>query len=140
MGKQFEEKKGFEPLPEGDYLVRMNRAKEVETKNGNGKMISAGFEVVSGEQKGRLVFHNFLVEHTNPKASDIGLKQLDFYLKAVNAGGLTGIDNDLTKLDKYIEIPFIASLKIEDEKEYKKADGSTAISKAKNAIVKFMSR
>lgn len=130
----------FKPLEPGDYLVRMNRFEEKPTKNGAGKIISAGFEVVSGEQKGRLVFHNFLVEHTSAKAEEIGNKQLDQYLQAVGAGGLEGINNDRTLLEQWTEIPFTAVVSVEEPKTYKKADGSSGTSKARNAIKKFMSR
>lgn len=133
-------KPDFQPLAENDYMVRMNRFEEKATKNGAGKIISAGFEVVNGESKGRLVFHNFLVEHTNPKAAEIGLKQLDEYLTAVGAGGLEGINNDRTLLEQWTEIPFVAALKIEEPSEYKAADGTIKTSKARNKIVKFMGR
>lgn len=130
----------FKPLEPGDYLVRMNRAEEKPTKNGAGKLISAGFEVVSGEQKGRLIFHNFLVEHTSPKAQEIGNQQLDQYLQAVGAGGLEGINHDRTLLEQWTEIPFTAVVSVEDPKSYKAADGTSKQSKARNTIKKFMSR
>lgn len=133
-------KPDFQPLEAGDYLVRMNRAEEKPTKNGKGTIISAGFEVVNGGSKGRLVFHNFLVEHDNPKAQEIGNKQLDEYLRAVGAGGLEGINYDRTLLEQWTEIPFIAFLKIEEPREYQAADGTTKTSKARNVIKKFMAR
>jgi len=127
----------FLPLPVGDYLLRMNRFEEKATKAGNGKLISASFQIVNGEYKNRLIFHNFLVEHTSAKAQEIGTEQLDRYLKAVGVeGGLEGIDYDRTQLENYTELPFIATLKIEEAKEY--APGK--ISKARNNIVKFMAR
>lgn len=134
------EKPTFQPLDAGDYLVRLNRFNEKTTKNGAGKIISAGFEVVSGESKGRLIFHNFLVEHTNPKAQEIGNNQLDDYLKAVGAGGLEGINNDRTLLEQWTEIPFVAVVNIEDAKSYQAADGTMKQSKARNNIKKFMGR
>ena len=140
MSETTTEKPSFQPLDAGDYLVRLSRFEEKKTKNGAGKLISAGFEVVSGEQKGRLVFHNFLVEHTNPKAQEIGNNQLDDYLKAVGAGGLEGINNDRTLLEQWTEIPFIAVVNIEDPKSYKAADGTMKQSKARNNIKKFMGR
>jgi len=134
------EKPTFQPLEAGDYLVRLNRFEEKKTKNGAGVLISAGFEVVSGESKGRLVFHNFLVEHTNPKAQEIGNNQLDDYLKAVGAGGLDGINHDRTLLEQWTEIPFVAVLNVEEPSSYKAADGTMKQSKARNNIKKFMGR
>mgnify|MGYP003146280605 CR=1 FL=1 len=134
------EKPSFQPLEAGDYLVRMNRFTEKATKNGKGVLISAGFEVVSGDSKGRLVFHNFLVEHTNPKAQEIGNQQLDEYLLAVGAGGMEGINHDRTILEQWTEIPFIAALNVEDASEYTAADGTTKMGKARNNIKKFIGR
>jgi len=132
----------FQPLEPGDYMVRMTSKglQEKPTKNGAGTLISAGFEVVNGDNKGRLIFHNFLVEHTNPKAQEIGTQQLDNYLKAVNAGGLEGINYDRSVLEQWTEIPFIAAVGVEEPKEYKAADGTTKTSKARNVIKKFMAR
>lgn len=130
--------KNYEPLKAGDYTLRLGKFEEKPTKNGKGRMISAGFEVVRGEQKGRLVFHNFLVEHTSPKAQEIGNKQLDEYLKAVGAGGLEGIGYDRTLLEQWNEIPFTAAVGVKEPEEYTAADGSTKTSKARNVIKKFM--
>lgn len=130
----------FKPLEAGDYLVRLSRFEEKSTKKGDGKLISAGFEVVSGESKGRLIFHNFLVEHPSEKAQEIGNKQLDEYLQAVKAGGLEGINYDRTLLEQWTEIPFTAVVNIEEPKTYKAADGTMQKSKARNNIKKFMSR
>lgn len=130
----------FKPLEAGDYMLRMNRYEERPTKAGNGKLISAGFEVVNGDNKGRLVFHNFLVEHTSAKAQEIGNSQLDQYLQAVGAGGLEGINNDRTLLEQWTEIPFVAAVGIEEGKEYKAADGTTKMGKDRNVIKKFMAR
>jgi hypothetical protein len=134
-------KPNYEPLEAGDYTLRMNRFEEKKTKNGAGVMISAGFEVVKGEHKGRLVFHNFLVEHTNPKAQEIGNQQLDAYLKSVGVNdGLEGIGYDRSQLEDYTELPFTAGVGIQEASEYKAADGSTKTSKARNVIKKFMAR
>jgi hypothetical protein len=138
MSNATEFKKGdFPALPEGDYLIRMSRYSESPTNAGNGVLGKAGFEVVSGESKGRLVFHNFLVEHTTPKAQEIGNSQLDSFLKAVGVNdGLEGIGNDRTRISEYLELPFTASLVIEAPKEY--APGK--ISKERNKIKTFKRR
>jgi len=130
----------FQPIPAGDYLCRLNKFEEKSTKKGDGTLISAGFEVVAGENKGRLVFHNFLVEHPSAKAQEIGNKQLDEYLQAVKAGGLEGINYDRSLLEQWTEIPFTAVISIEEPKTYKAADGTMQKSKARNNIKKFMTR
>lgn len=140
MAKQFT-KGDFQPLPEGDYLVRMNRLVEEPTKNGKGVMVKAGFQVVNGDHKGRLIFHNFLVEHTSEKAAKVGNDQLNKYLQAVGvADGLEGIGHDRTQLEDYTELPFVATLKIEGEREYTAADGSLKVAKPRNKIYSFKAR
>lgn len=135
-------KKGFEPLSEGDYLVRMTSYEEVDTKAGNGRNLKATFQVVNGDAKNRLIFENFLVEHTNPEAEEIGNDRLDKYLKAVGAeNGLESLGNDRTKIGEYLEMPFIATVDIEDAREYQdKVTGETKLSKAKNRIKSFKAR
>jgi len=135
-----EQKPEFLPLEPGDYKLRMNRFEEKKTKNGKGVMISAGFEVVDGDSKGRLIFNNFLVEHTSAKAQEIGNQQLNDYLLAVGAGGLEGIGHDRTLLEQWEQIPFIAILGIEEAKDYTAADGTLKTSKARNVIKKYMKR
>lgn len=134
-------KPDFSPLEMGDYTLRMNRISEEPTKNGAGVMVKAGFEVVNGDNKGRLVFHNFLVEHTNPKAAEIGNKQLNEFLEAVGVkGGLEALGQDRSGLSDYLELPFIGALKIEEAKGYTTASGESKTSKARNKIAKFLSR
>lgn len=129
----------FEPLSDGDYLVRMNRV-EVKPCN-NGRMVSAGFQVVNGEAKGRLVFENFLIEHTSDKAVEIGTEKLGKYLEAIGVeGGLEGIAHDYEQLSDYLESPFIATLKTEGAREYTAKDGSTKTAKATNKIKAYKKR
>jgi hypothetical protein len=93
----------------------MNRVEEKTIKSGNGTMLSAGFEVINGEEKGRLVFHNFITQHTNPKASEIGLEQLGKYLNAVGVdGGFEELGYDNGALQNYTELPFTATVKIQE--------------------------
>lgn len=135
------EKKSYDPIPENEYLLRATRFEETKTKNGKGTMVKAGFEVVNGDHKGRLVFENFLVEHTSPMAQKIGIERLENYLKAVGVDdGLEGLGHDRTQLADYTEIPFIAKVVIEEGSEYTAADGSTRMGKDRNKIVSFKAR
>jgi hypothetical protein len=136
-------KKDFEPLAPGDYMVRLDRYNEVPTKNGKGVLGKASFQVISDEKgvKNRLIFQNFLVEHTSQKAQEIGTKQLDEYLMAVGAGGLEGIGYDRSEIPtKWNQLPFIATVGVEEPSEYTAADGTTKMSKARNVIKKFTAR
>ena len=129
----------FEPLEPGDYLVRMNRVEIAPCKGG--RMVKAGFQVVNGDAKGRLVFDSFLVEHTSEKAEQIGKERIGKYLEAIGVeGGLEGIGHDYNQLSDYLESPFIATLKTEEARTYTAADGSEKTAKAQNKIKAFKKR
>lgn len=137
----------FKPLPAGDYLVRMNRYEEAENRKGTGINGKASFEVVKdleGQEgaKNRLIFENFVVAHTaSPKAEEIGLSRLSNFLKAVGVdGGLDGIGNDRTQVEDFLEMPFIATLSIEEGSDYVAHDGTTKTSKDRNKITSFKRR
>jgi hypothetical protein len=133
-------KEGFEPLEEGDYLVRMNRVEL--TPCNNGRMVKASFQVVNGDAKNRLIFDSFLVEHTNEKAEKIGKDRLSNYLKAIGVeGGLDDIGHDYTRLEEYLETPFIAAVKVEEGgRQYTAKDGTTRTAKASNKVKSFKKR
>lgn len=105
----------FEPLPEGDYLVRMQDLKEGKSKKGD-VMLTAKFQVISGPEgiegaKNRVIFENFLLTHQNDKVVEIARGKLDKYAKAIGINdGLEGLGEDIGQLEKYLETPFIATL------------------------------
>lgn len=133
-------KKEFKPVPEGEYLVSLVKAEEKATKNGKGVAINYQAEIIKGEQKGNKVFGNFLVEHSSPKAQEIGNKMLNYYLEAVGVeGGMESLGHDRTQIQDNLMIPFVAKVIIEDPQEYT-VNGVTKTSKARNKIVSFKAR
>ena len=97
------EKKTYSPIPDGDYLVTFDRVSEQATKNGTGSYVKASFKVGEGDYKGRLLFNNFLINHSNPKAAQIGKEQLSKCLKAMGiVNGFEGIGNDATQLESFV--------------------------------------
>lgn len=136
-----EKKKTWEPLPEGDYMVRMVNLEEKKTKKGDGVLLDCTYEIAKGDFKGRKIFGKFLVEHPSEKAQEIGNKMLNYYLEAVGVdGGLDGLGNDRTQLHDHLEIPFIAGVGIEEPREYTDKEGNTRVSKARNNIKVFKAR
>lgn len=112
----FENKK-FEPLPDGDYSVRMIQLDAKKSKAGD-DMMTARFQIISGPEgvegaKNRLIFENFMLTHSNPKAVQAGLGKLSKYAEAV---GITGENleaikgGDPTILNNTLETPFVATL------------------------------
>jgi hypothetical protein len=91
--------------------MRMTEMSEKTTKAGN-KMLVARFQIINGDFKNRIVFENFLLDHSNEKVVEISLNRLDNYAKAIGIeGGLEELGNDVGSLSNYIESPFIGSLK-----------------------------
>ena len=108
------EKKSYDPIPNGNYLVTFDRVSEVATKKGDGSFVKASFKVEEGDHKGRLIFTNFLINHSNPKAASIGKEQLSKCLKALGVyKGFEGIGNDATQLESFIGRELIVELGIE---------------------------
>jgi hypothetical protein len=69
-------------IPAGKYLVSCSEARVENLFSGNGKKISCVFKIMSGEFKGRNIYHNFIIEHTNPLTKEIGLKNLKNFMVA----------------------------------------------------------
>tara|TARA_R100001594_G_scaffold142137_2_gene188805 strand:+ start:223 stop:645 length:423 start_codon:yes stop_codon:yes gene_type:complete len=109
------EKKEYPLLPDGDYVVTMDRVAEQATKKGDGSFVKASFKVESGDYKGRLIFTNFLINHPNPKAANIGKEQLSKCLKALGVyNGFAGIGNDSTQLESFLGKELIVNVGVEE--------------------------
>lgn len=128
----------FPNLENGEYLVRMNRITEKTTKKGD-KMLSVGYQVMKkvgdeeneSKSKNRLIFENFIIEHANPKVTEITQDRLGKYLESVGVnGGLEGIDHDYSKLWDFLELPFKAKVGIQKGNNgYKDTNKIVAFSK-----------
>jgi hypothetical protein len=128
----------FQNLENGEYLVRMNRITEKVTKKGD-KMLSVGYQVMKkvgdeeneSKSKNRLIFENFIIEHANPKVTEITQDRLGKYLNSVGVdNGLEGIGHDYSKLWDYLELPFKAKVGIQKGNNgYKDTNKIVAFSK-----------
>lgn len=114
----------FQPLPNGEYLVRMNKITESLSKTGK-KMLKVSYQVVKkvgdtdneSKSKNRLIFETFIVDGSGGKAEEISKERISKYLKAVGVeNGLAGIGSDLSVLaNEYTELPFIAEVTVKDD-------------------------
>lgn len=129
----------FDVLPEGEYLLRMNRVTKAQTKKGD-DMLKVSYQVVKkvgdeeneSKTKNRLIFDNLILSHSNPKVEEITRDRVGNYLKAIGVGsGIEGIGGDFSKLEDYLESPFIGKVKIES--------GTNGYSDS-NKVVTFKSR
>lgn len=66
----------FDVIPAGTYMAVATESEIKATKSGSGEILNITFEVVDGEFKGRKVWARINVRNTNPKAQEIGQKQL----------------------------------------------------------------
>jgi len=96
----------YEPIPEGEYVLKAVEAEEKPTKAGDGSYIKVKFEVTKGTYASRLIWQNF--NHNNPseRAQNIGRQQL---IGWATACGKPGAEDT----DKLLDKPFNALVVIE---------------------------
>lgn len=104
----------YDPIPEGEYILKALDAEEKPTSRGDGTLIKAKFEVVKGEYAGRLLWQNFNTNNPSEKAQNIGRQQLVAWATACGKP-----DEDDT--DRLLEKPFRASVVIDPAKNGYKA-------------------
>lgn len=75
---------GFEPLPEGVYVLIIEASEMKPTKAGTGTGINMKFQVVDGEHKGRTFFKWVNYTNANETAQKIGRAELAMLCRAVN--------------------------------------------------------
>jgi hypothetical protein len=96
----------YDPIPEGEYVLKALDAEEKATSAGTGSYIKVKFEVVKGEHVGRLLWQNFNINNPSEKAQRIGRQQLVAWATAC---GKPEADDT----DKLLEKPFRADVAIE---------------------------
>lgn len=82
----------FDPLPEGWYTVKITGAELKTTKSGNGQYIAVRYDVLAPTHQGRVVFGNLNIRNANPKAEEIGRKQLGELMRAIGLTSVTDTD------------------------------------------------
>lgn len=116
-------KKVYDPLPEGDYVVKLDRVFEKPTNAGDGTLVKANFRVETGEHVGRLIFEQFLINHPNAQAATIGKEQLSKMLTAMGVvGGFEGLGNDASQIEGFVGQTLLANVGIEISKNPKYKD------------------
>ena len=55
---QHDDMNNFDPIPAGEYIVKITNSDIVKTKDGAGKYISLEYTVIQGEFKGRKIWQN----------------------------------------------------------------------------------
>lgn len=75
---------GFDPLPEGHYLLIVEASEMKPTKAGTGTGINMKFQVVDGDHKGRGFFKWINYKNPNDTAQKIGRAELAMICRACN--------------------------------------------------------
>lgn len=96
----------YDPIPEGEYVLKALDAEEKTTSAGTGSYIKAKFEVVKGEYTGRLIWQNFNINNPSEKAQRIGRQQMVAWATACGKP-------DADDTDKLLEKQFTAAVSIE---------------------------
>lgn len=73
----------FEPLPAGWYQACITGSDLTDTKSGSGQYIKVKYDILGPTHAGRLVWQNLNIRNQNPKAEEIGLRQLGEVLRAL---------------------------------------------------------
>lgn len=66
----------FAPIPDGFYTADVKAAELKDTKDGTGQYINLQFSITGPTHAGRVVFSIVNIKNNNPKAEEIGLRQL----------------------------------------------------------------
>ena len=96
----------YDPIPDGEYVLKALDAEEKATSAGTGSYIKVKFEVVKGEYTGRLIWQNFNINNPSEKAQRIGRQQMVAWATACGKP-------DADDTDKLLDKPFSAAVSIE---------------------------
>jgi hypothetical protein len=72
------------PLPAGVYLAHIVESDVQPLKSGNGEGLKLTFEIIDGQHKGRKVYENLNIRHSNEDTQRIAQSQLSALCHAVN--------------------------------------------------------
>ena len=73
----------FEAIPAGKYLAVITESEMKPTKSGNGSYLQFTFQIVSGAQKGRILWSRLNLENANATAVKIARGELSAICRAV---------------------------------------------------------
>ena len=73
----------FELIPKGKYLAVCIDSEVKTNKSNTGDYLKLVFEIIEGPYKGRRVFEQLNIRHTNPKAVEVALSTLSTLCHAI---------------------------------------------------------
>ena len=81
--EQVEPHVGFDPLPDGDYVVAVVGSEEKPNSKGTGSYLELTLQVVEGDFKNRLLWDRLNLDNPNATTVDIASRQLSAICRAV---------------------------------------------------------
>lgn len=87
----------FSPVPDGWYDVTITESEVKDTKSGDGNYIKLRYDITGPSHAGRVIFGNLNLRNRNPKAEEIGAKQLGELMRAVGLARLEDSDQLIGK-------------------------------------------
>ncbi len=100
----------YQPIPEGDYSLKISGAEMKATRSG-GSMLKLSIEVLGPSHKGRKFFQNYNIRCASAEAERIGIQQLKMLWLASGASGTP------TDTDEFVGRVFRAKVGIEESKD-----------------------
>ncbi len=82
----------YGPIPEGWYTAVITDAVLKETRSGTGHYIKLSWKIEGPKSAGRLVWQNLNVRNDNPKAEEIGRRQLGEVSRAIGLAKISDSD------------------------------------------------
>ena len=82
----------FEPIPSGTYDAIVQGIDLRSTKAGTGKYLACRLDVTGPTQQGRVLWANLNISNPNPKAEEIGRRQLGELMKAAGIQSVQDTD------------------------------------------------
>ena len=100
----------YQPIPDGDYNLRVSDAEMKATRSG-GSMLTLSIEVLGPSYAGRKFFQNYNIRCSSARAESIGIQQLKMLWQASGASGTP------TDTDQFVGRVFRAKVGIEESKD-----------------------
>lgn len=96
----------FSPIPAGVYDVEVVESDIVSTKAGDGTIVKLTFRVLNGQHEGRQIWANLNIENRNPKAQEIGQRELSDLSRAC------GFAANPERTEDFHGIPLVVNVKL----------------------------
>lgn len=118
----------YELLPQGWYTAQVSESSVVSLKSGNGQAIKLTFDILSDQYRGRKVWAQLNVRHTNPKAETIAQQQLRELCDAI---GLARFNDTVELHNKPVQIKI--KIRKDDTGQYEDQNDVTGYKPANGA-------